>query len=174
MSQLAEHLTDALQSAVGLVLGGFRVRACGCDVESDSGQEVDCFYVSGELRLEFAGHPLYVSWVQGLYGKHDPSTAVEDDCCIATRSSSFYAPTAELVEWDLSQVEPWGALIGNRLESARVLSLAHFPNIIELRLGSSRLILANSGGREVGLGDDVLVSLRPDVIPRTAKELWAT
>ena len=80
---------------------------------------------------------------------------------------------AELVEWDLAQVEPWDALIGTRLASARVLSLAHFPNIIELTLGSSRLVLANSSGRELGLGDDLLLSMRPDVVPRTAKELWA-
>jgi hypothetical protein len=171
MDRLAEYIIDALQPAVGLVLERLGVRAYRSDVQSESELRADCFYVGGELRLMFAGRPLFVSWVQGLYGRGNPSVGVEDDCSIAVRSSSFCTLSADLVEWDLGRVEPWDILVGKPLESVRVLALSRFPNIIELMLGGRKLFLANSAEWQVGAGTDLLIGIRSGLTPSSAKEL---
>jgi len=173
MGHLAEHSIDALQPVLGRVLEGLCLRAFDCDVQSESDLAVDGLYIGGELRLDFTGRSLFVSWVQGLYTARDPSAIVEEDCSIAARATSFFPPVAELVEWDLAHIEPWNVLIGGRLESAKVLGLARFPNIIGLKVGGKHLLLANSSEWQLGLGTDLLIAVRPGLTPHSANKLWA-
>jgi hypothetical protein len=174
MARPAQDIIDALQPAVGLVLEALRVRTHDTDFQNESELQADCFYVGGELLLEFIGHPLFVSWAQGLERERDPSVAVEDDCSVTVRSSSFCVPTAATVEWDLGGVEPWRILVGEALQSVRVLTLSRLPNLIELVLGGRKLVLANSAEWLIGAGSDLLVGVRSGLIPHCAKELWAS
>lgn len=153
LDKISEQITDAVQPAVGERLERLRVRALDGELQGVTDLEGPRFYVGGEVRLDFPQYSLFISWQQGA--------GWDVDCSVAARTSSFFHD-AQLVDWELSRVQPWSELVGECLASVRVLAEDRTPHVIELTLGGHRLAMANSYKGEIGSGDDLLVMFDAD------------
>jgi hypothetical protein len=110
-------------------------------------------YVGGEVRLDFEGQSVFVSWVQ--------NEGWPDFCSIGVRPESHFRQDSTLVDWDVSDLPPWSKCVGRRLLTARVFAIDETPQVVEFSFDGQGFWMASGQERDVGDGTDLLIRSGP-------------
>lgn len=164
MGDLAKSVTRSLSGATGEALRRIVVRALDGEIRHRDELTDGRLYIGGEVRLDFEGQSLFVSWVQ--------NEGWPVSCSIGVRPESLFVRDARLVDWDVGDLLPWSECLGQRLLAGRVFAIDETPQVVELSFGSKGFWMASGHQQEVGDGTDLLI--RPGSFPghRRASLVW--
>lgn len=164
MGDLAKSVTRSLADTIGEPLSRVVIRALDGEISNRDEFTDPRLYIGGEVRLDFEGQSVFVSWVQN---EGWPSF-----CSIGVRSESLFMRDSTLVDWDVTDLPPWSECIGQRLLAGRVFEIDETPQVVEFSFDSQTFWMASGQEQEVGDGDDLLI--RTGFFPglRSARLVW--
>ena len=164
MGDLAKSVTCALANTIGVPLQQVVVRALGGEISHRDELADPLLYIGGEVRLDFEGHSVFVSWAQ--------SEGWPVFCSIGVRPETFFAQNSTLVDWVVSDLDHWSGCVGQRLLAGRVFAIDDTPHVVEFSFEGQAFWMACGQERNVGDGTDLLI--RPGGFPgmEGAKRIW--
>jgi len=166
VGDLTECVTRALSAVVGSTLRQVVIRALDGEVADRAELSDPMLCVGGEVRLEFGGRLLFVSWVS--------CDGWSDHFSIGVRHQSLFVPGALLRDWNVSDLEPWSKCVGKRLRGAKVFSFEGTPHVVELSFDEQVWWMADGYQHAIGDGDDLLIRSGSFPVSGGVEVAWAT
>lgn len=166
MGDLTRSVTAALSGVIGATLRRVVFRALDGEVANWGELTDPRLYIGGEVYLEFEGQSVFVSWVS--------KDGWLDHFSIGVRPESLFVQNALLLDWDVSDLDPWSKCTGQRLLAVRVFATRETPHVVEFSFDGQSFWMADGCKQVVGDGDDLLI--RPGSFPGLvgARLLWPT
>jgi hypothetical protein len=143
------HALLSVRSRPGATLRRVVIRALEGEFAHRTELQDPELYIGGEVRLEFEGRALFVSWAS--------RDGWESHFSIGVRPESLFVTDATLRDWDVSDLEPWSLCTGQPLQGVRVFALGETPHVVEFGFVDQAFWMADGYEQSVGDGDDLLI-----------------